>query len=131
MNDFTSTRFSYIRFLNNEPYRRFIQVDGNLKQQSANMSSSFFRRHGSYTGGLLFRREWIARRQQILSRDQHRCRACASSQNLQVHHRQYHFIVLKNRFKFPWEYEDKLLITLCEQCNNKGHRKYKVPTINI
>ncbi|HEX2846663.1 MAG: hypothetical protein E6Q24_18955 [Chitinophagaceae bacterium] len=131
MNDSQSNRYRYIRFMNDEPYRRFVRANGDLKHQQANTPTSFIMRHGPYVGGLLFRREWITRRKEILLRDQHRCRVCGSSQNLQVHHRQYHFVVRKNQFKLPWEYEDKLLITLCEQCNRKGHRKYKVPTINI
>jgi hypothetical protein len=50
---------------------------------------------------------------------------------LQVHHRQYHFIVSQQKFRLPWEYPNHLLITLCESCHNRGHNKYKVPTINI
>ena len=29
--------------------------------------------------------------------------------------------------KFPWDYDDKYLITLCKDCHNRGHAKYVVP----
>lgn len=83
--------------------------------------------HGAY-GELLFDIRWKTRRKQIIARDGERCVNCGSNKNLQVHHRQYHFIRLLNTFKKPWEYNDNLLITLCEKCHSKGHNKYKIPT---
>ncbi|AXY78537.1 HNH endonuclease [Paraflavitalea soli] len=86
--------------------------------------------HGSY-GALLFHPNWKAKRKEILIRDQHRCVHCKSDKELQVHHRQYHFIVNEQRFRLPWDYPDKLLMTLCESCHSRGHNKYKVPTVNV
>ncbi len=83
--------------------------------------------HGSY-GALLFDPRWKAKRLLILNRDDHKCVLCASSEDLQVHHRQYHFSKATKAFSLPWNYEDNLLITLCEKCHQKGHRQYKVPT---
>ena len=86
--------------------------------------------HGSYRG-LLFDPRWKAKRLSILQRDQHSCMICKIGISLQVHHRQYHYSKANNHFKPPWDYNDNLLITLCEKCHQKGHRQYKVPTIYI
>ena len=86
--------------------------------------------HGSY-GFLLFDPRWKAKRLEILERDMKRCVICKSENNLQVHHRQYHFSTILNSFKNPWEYENRLLITICESCHQKGHRLYKVPVKQI
>jgi len=86
--------------------------------------------HGTY-GGLLFDQRWKNKRVIILERDGHKCVVCKQSSSLQVHHRQYHFITSSKQFKAPWDYEDHLLITLCENCHKKGHRTFKVPTINL
>ncbi|NJK94736.1 MAG: HNH endonuclease [Bacteroidales bacterium] len=82
--------------------------------------------HGGY-GGALFDPKWKAKRAEILARDKNKCVICGSDKDLQVHHRQYHFLERLNVFKDPWEYEDKLMITLCNSCHNRGHRQYKVP----
>ena len=86
--------------------------------------------HGSY-GARLFDPRWKARRKQIIERDGHKCVNCGSAEKLQVHHRQYHFVASLNTMKDPWEYSDRLLITLCEPCHRKGHQKYKVPIITL
>jgi hypothetical protein len=86
--------------------------------------------HGTY-GGLLFDPRWKQKRTEILARDGGRCVICTETGDLQVHHRQYHFIKELQCFKVPWDYEDKLLITLCKSCHNRGHSKYKVPTLTI
>jgi len=86
--------------------------------------------HGTY-GTLLFDKRWQQRRLEILIRDGNRCVICENSNSLQVHHRQYHFIKALKQFKSPWDYEDQLLITLCEKCHSRGHGKFKVPTIAI
>jgi len=83
--------------------------------------------HGSY-GALLFDPRWKAKRLMILKRDTNKCIICKSPENLQIHHRQYHFIKSIKSFSPPWDYEDKLLITLCQFCHQKGHRQYNVPT---
>ncbi|MFD0765265.1 HNH endonuclease [Mucilaginibacter lutimaris] len=86
--------------------------------------------HGTY-GGLLFDPRWRARRAQILARDKDKCVVCSKGDELQVHHRQYHFIKKATCFKPPWDYEDHLLITLCKSCHHRGHSKFKVPIVNI
>ncbi|MCT1529936.1 hypothetical protein M3B46_02950 [Sphingobacterium daejeonense] len=83
--------------------------------------------HGSY-GASLFDIKWKQKRKSILDRDQNKCVICQDVHGLQVHHRQYHFINRLNRFKEPWDYPNELLITLCEVCHKRGHRKYKIPT---
>jgi hypothetical protein len=86
--------------------------------------------HGTYAE-LLFDKRWLARRATILARDHNRCVICFQENDLQVHHRQYHFIKSMEKFKAPWDYEDQLLITMCQKCHAKGHSKFKVPTIYI
>lgn len=86
--------------------------------------------HGAY-GGLLFDPRWKQRRQEILTRDNQQCVICTSNEKLQVHHRQYHFVKALQKYKAPWEYEDRLMITLCERCHTRGHNRYKVPTIYL
>lgn len=86
--------------------------------------------HGAY-GSALFDPRWKAKRKEIVERDGHKCVICKSDQNLQVHHRQYHFVKPLNGYKNPWEYEDSLLITLCEPCHKRGHGLYKVPVKKI
>lgn len=98
-----------------------------IEEASKTTEQSF---HGSYKG-LLFDPRWKAKRLSILVRDSGCCTICKSNTSLQVHHRQYHFFNKSNAFKPPWDYDDILLITLCERCHQKGHRQYKVPTIYI
>ena len=86
--------------------------------------------HGTY-GGLLFDPRWKTRRAEIISRDQECCVICQSRSDLQIHHRQYLFVQQLNAFKMPWDYPDHLLITLCKSCHQRGHSKFKVPTIII
>ena len=81
----------------------------------------------SYVEMLLTER-WRNKRELILERDKHQCRNCGSTNQLQVHHRQYH-IDTKTGFKRePWDYNDKYLITLCDQCHEAGHKQYKIPS---
>jgi 5-methylcytosine-specific restriction endonuclease McrA len=70
---------------------------------------------------------WLIKRKEILARDNHQCRNCGHQRDLQVHHRQYRIIKSSQRYLIPWDYDSKLLITLCISCHEKGHRKYKVP----
>lgn len=86
--------------------------------------------HGTY-GKLLFDRRWITRRAEIIARDNGCCVICLDSTRLQVHHRQYHYLVGLNQFKAPWDYVNDLMITLCERCHSAGHSKFRVPTIYI
>ena len=82
--------------------------------------------HGTY-GGTLLDPRWKTKRLEILKRDINRCVNCGSEENLQVHHRQYHFSKSLNEYRNPWEYTDKYLVTLCERCHKKGHNIYRVP----
>lgn len=123
--------YRYLSFSDQSVYRRYAQQNKQpfnkpLHESSATEAPA----HGSY-GALLLHPKWKAKRQEILVRDIHRCVHCSNDQDLQVHHRQYHFIIAQQKFRLPWEYPNSLLITLCQSCHNKGHNKYKVPTINI
>ena len=86
--------------------------------------------HGTY-GKLLFDKRWIEKRKEILSRDKEQCVICKRAESLQVHHRQYHFVKALQKFKAPWEYEASLMVTLCERCHTRGHRKFKVPNVYV
>lgn len=79
-------------------------------------------------GELLFRREWKEKRKHIMERDGNRCVICGSTEDLQIHHRQYRFNEVTNRKVMPWDYPDKCLITLCKSCHEKGHRLHEIPT---
>ncbi|KIO78320.1 hypothetical protein TH53_04320 [Pedobacter lusitanus] len=87
-------------------------------------------KHGSY-GALLFDKRWKDKRSIILTRDLNQCVICGLTDNLQVHHRQYHYLTALKKFKAPWQYSDKTLITLCNSCHQRGHSKFKVPIIKI
>jgi 5-methylcytosine-specific restriction endonuclease McrA len=130
MYDPTKSRYRYLALEGVGAYRRFIKADDNIESVGVVYRDSNSPTHGTY-GALLFDPRWRARRLEILSRDKQQCVICAGSNSLQVHHRQYHFLVNQNQFKMPWDYPDRLLITLCEPCHKSGHGKYKVPTINI
>ena len=70
---------------------------------------------------------WIAKRQEILARDNNECIWCHSTKNLQVHHKYYKW---KNGdFIAPWDYPDNALMTLCENCHKKAHKKRKPPIV--
>ena len=72
--------------------------------------------------------QWISFRDEIISRDGGVCRACGSNKDLQVHHKQYHFIEKEQKFVKPWNYNHHYLITLCKECHKIGEEKYgKVP----
>lgn len=59
---------------------------------------------------------WQRRRLEIMQRDQFKCRRCGSStKTLNVHHLQY------QRGREPWQYEDNLLVTICEDCHESEH----------
>ena len=82
--------------------------------------------HGSY-GALNFDKRWIAKKKHILERDHYKCRFCGSSNELTVHHTQYHITPDGKRF-LPWEYDDCFLITVCKSCYTKKMSKTKTPT---
>lgn len=87
-------------------------------------------KHGSYKG-LILHPKWKQRRKEILDRDSHSCVNCRGTKELQVHHRQYHFVLALKQYKAPWDYPDRLLITLCVKCHGQGHSKFKVPIIKM
>lgn len=125
--------YKYIHFKSHESYRRYIQEDirrNPASEKTKDNEPLHAQSHGSY-GALLLHPYWKAKRKAILNRDMNCCVHCKGNNDLQVHHRQYHFIASRQKFRLPWDYPDSLLITLCESCHSKGHAKYKVPTITI
>src|SRR4051812_7170583 len=113
MNDPTNSRYRYIYFKGNNNYRRFTKENTNKQLQKTFLQPEEFTTpaHGTY-GALLFDPRWRAKREEILTRDSKCCVICKGDKGLQVHHRQYHFVLRNNEFKLPWEYEGNLLITL-------------------
>ena len=60
---------------------------------------------------------WQRLRLEILNRDKFTCQICsATDKTLHVHHPHY-----SPEYQNPWEYDDYLLLTLCETCHsNEG-----------
>lgn len=55
---------------------------------------------------------WQQKRLEIMERDEFTCRHCSSKdKTLNVHHSYY------RKGADPWDYESRLLITLCEDCH--------------
>jgi 5-methylcytosine-specific restriction endonuclease McrA len=109
--------------LKNRQKNTFNEVKSNTQH-----SVSLPLKHGGYKEAL-FKIEWKNKRQEILQRDNNKCRNCGTGEDLQVHHRQYHFNSELGRFVEPWEYSNPLLVTLCKKCHGLGHTKYEVPII--
>lgn len=107
-------------------YRRYI----NKQKQTEAREELKVDYHGSY-GALLFDERWKEKRNIILARDNGQCVICGLNVELQVHHRQYHYVAALKKFQPPWEYPDNMLITLCNSCHQRGHSKFKVPIIYI
>lgn len=64
---------------------------------------------------------WQKKRLDILNRDEWTCQICFDTENtLHVHHRYY----LKG--KDPWDYDNNVLVTLCEDCHNTEHQDMAV-----
>jgi hypothetical protein len=60
--------------------------------------------------------KWQKKRLKIFERDSWKCRFCQSEERtLHVHHTEY------IPGLDPWEYDDNLLLTLCEMCHNSDH----------
>jgi hypothetical protein len=57
--------------------------------------------------------KWQIKRLKIIERDGEKCRTCGKESDLQVHHTIY------ENGKMPWEYEDRFLVTLCDECHNE------------
>lgn len=69
----------------------------------------------SYSDKLKFN-EWKEKKDLIFFRDRYRCMLCDDDTKLlHCHHKKY------INGTFPWEYDDSLLITLCEECHKKFH----------
>ena len=59
---------------------------------------------------------WQRRRLEILNRTDFRCEVCASAEKtLNVHHKLY------RKGAMPWEYSDRELAALCEDCHEVDH----------
>lgn len=80
---------------------------------------------------LLLDSRWFIKKAKIIKRDNYRCAICGSLNYLVVHHKQYHFNERLARKSYPWEYDDKYLITLCQSCHTAGHNQYEIPVIKI
>jgi 5-methylcytosine-specific restriction endonuclease McrA len=80
---------------------------------------------------LLSKPEWKNIRLRIINRDNNMCRSCGCTNDLQVHHKQYHKSRTDGEFKKPWQYQEKYLITLCKSCHQKGHKTYVIPIFNV
>ena len=76
---------------------------------------------------LLFDKRWLEKRAEIIKRDNYCCRICGSTDDLTVHHKQYHIDARTDEKYYPWDYDNKYLITLCKKCHQRGHAKFKVP----
>ena len=85
--------------------------------------------HGSYRE-LLFDVRWKQKRARILERDGYKCIVCGATEDLTVHHKQYH-VDQQGRKHVPWDYEDKYLVTLCSVCHRNGHSKFNVPVFEV
>jgi len=85
--------------------------------------------HGSY-GALLFDKRWKSFRTRILERDSYQCVICGATENLNLHHKQYH-VTPDGKKYVPWAYDEKYVITVCDDCHARGHGKYHVPTFVI
>lgn len=65
---------------------------------------------------------WQKKRLEILNRDEWTCQMCYDKdRTLHVHHKYYN-----KESEFPWEIEDKALVTLCEECHESETVQYKV-----
>ena len=71
---------------------------------------------------LLLTPEWKSKRGYILKRDNYKCQWCGKQEQLQVHHKYYS--KYPNNVKVqPWNYPNDALITLCDECHQKAHKK--------
>jgi len=57
--------------------------------------------------------KWQKKRLEIMNRDKFRCKLCGDTETqLHVHHKEYNG-------NDPWDYDNKLLVTLCEDCHTE------------
>lgn len=60
---------------------------------------------------------WQKKRLHIMERDGFMCTVCNNPvSQLHVHHTFY-----DSKIKYPWEYPDNTLVTLCDSCHNDNH----------
>jgi len=60
--------------------------------------------------------KWQKKRLEVFERDGWRCQSCGDDKTtICVHHTCYH------KDKDPWDYPERLLITLCENCHKTEH----------
>lgn len=78
---------------------------------------------------MLRQKEWFEKREQILCRDNYKCKCCDSKENLQCHHSYYKVIVGSEDPTPPWEYDDEGLFTLCKDCHHYLHKIMRIPKI--
>lgn len=64
---------------------------------------------------------WQKKRLEIMERDSFTCQSCGKKENvtLNVHHAYY------EKGMKPWEYDDIMLVTLCEECHTQKHTYQK------
>lgn len=68
---------------------------------------------------------WIQKRNVIYKRDNYRCLRCGiGNKTLHVHHKVY----IRNAF--PWDIDDRHLMTVCSNCHESIHKSKKIKTIS-
>ena len=73
--------------------------------------------------------EWSVLRLKIIARDNQTCDSCKckkSIRDLRVHHQCYY-----NDIETPWQYEEKDLITLCDECHKAYHEKNGIWVVEV
>ncbi len=76
----------------------------------------------TYYQSQLRQEEWKTRSAEIKERDNYHCQAfnCSFPKSiLEVHHLDYF------NHKYPWDYPNDMLITLCHKCHSKETTRYK------
>ena len=68
---------------------------------------------------------WKKKRRKIIERDGGRCVWCGRTDHLEVHHKCY-YRYPDGSYAYPWDYPDENLMTLCRDCHEKYHMKYRV-----
>lgn len=77
---------------------------------------------------LLYSKEWRMKREIILKRDNYECQFChRGDKPLHVHHKYYNKYPDGEMVK-PWEYDNDVLITLCEDCHKWIHSQKQIKT---
>jgi hypothetical protein len=70
---------------------------------------------------------WQKKRLEIMQRDDFTCQLCLDKETtLNIHHKRY------NKARNPWEYDNDVLLTVCEDCHNliKIAEQSKINIIN-